>query len=115
MHYQIGLAALTFDPEGALLVPWRDGTETDSISRRITRTATLDGGAAISNRGYSPADRTITLSLDGLPLALVDRARRLLRLHGNLTVSLREGTFAGVPSEYNEKQQTLTILLTAAL
>lgn len=111
MLYHIGLAARTFDPDGALLLPWRDGTETDSIARRVTRTATLDGGAAISNRGYTPADRTLTISLAGQPLALVERVRRLLRLHGNVSVSLRDGAYLGVPSEFNERQQTLTVLL----
>ena len=111
MPYQIGLAARTFDPEGAFMLPWRDGTETDSISRRVTRTATLDGGAAISNRGYSPADRTVTLSLEGQPLAVVERVRRLLRLHGNITVSLRDGAYLGVPDQFNERQLTLTVLI----
>lgn len=113
MRYQIGLAARSFDTEGALLLPWLDGTETDTITRRVARSATLDGGAAISNRGYSVADRTVTLSLAGQPQAVIERVRRLLRLHGTVTVSLRDGAYLGAPSAYNESQQTLTVLLTA--
>lgn len=111
MRYLIGLAARTYDPEGALLLPWRDGTETESISRRVNRVATLDGGVSISNRGHAPGDRTVVISLQGEPLALVERARRMLRLHSQVTVSLRDGCFTGVPSEYNERRQELTVLI----
>ncbi|MFW6344807.1 MAG: hypothetical protein ACOC0M_00525 [Halomonas sp.] len=111
MRYQIGLAARNFDPEGTLLVPWHDGTESESISRRVNRVRTLDGGVAINNRGYAPGDRTLRLSLQGLPLATVERARRLLRLHSQLTVSLRDGCFTGTPESYNEGRQELTVLI----
>lgn len=109
--YQIGLAARTFDPEGALQVPWQDGTESESIVRRVNRVRTLDGGVAVSNRGYAAGDRTVTLSLAGLPLATIERARRLLRLHSQLTVSLRDGCYTGTASEYSETRQTLTVLI----
>lgn len=114
MRYLIGLAARTFDPEGAMLVPWQDGTESESIARRVNRVRTLDGGVSVSDRGHAPGDRTLTLSLAGLPLATVERARRLLRLHGQLTVSLRDGCYTGTPREYNERQKTLTVLISGA-
>lgn len=112
MRYLIGLAARTFDPEGTLLVPWQDGTESESIARRVNRVRTLDGGVSVSDRGHAPGDRTLTLSLQGLPLATVERARRLLRLHSQVTVSLRDGAFTGRTSAYDENRQTLTVLIT---
>ncbi|NIC05271.1 hypothetical protein [Billgrantia bachuensis] len=111
MRNLIGLAARTFDPQGALLLPGHGDNDTGSLRRRVTRAATLDGGVAITNRGYSAADRTLTLSLAGQPLALVERARRLLRLHGNVTVTLADGAFTGTPSEYNERRQELVVLI----
>ena len=107
----IGLAARTFDPEGTLLVPWRDGTRTDDLTRRVSRVPTLDGGASISDRGHSPADRTVIVSLAGQTLATVERARRLLRLHGQVTVSMRDGCYTATPSDYNESRQELTVLI----
>ena len=112
MRYLIGLAARTFDPEGALLVPWQDGTESESIARRVNRVRTLDGGVAVSDRGYAPGDRTLTLSLAGLPFDTVERARRLLRLHSHVTVSLRDGAFTGRTERYNENRNELTVLIT---
>lgn len=109
--YVIGLAARTYDPEGAMLIPWRAGTEIDSITRRVSRVRTLDGGVSVTNRGHSPADRTVVISLMGQPLAMIERARRLLRLHGHITVSIRDGCFTGTPSDYNEQRQQLTVLI----
>src|SRR5690554_5108626 len=111
MRYLIGLAAATFDPEGALLIPEHGDNDTGSLVRRVTRARTLDGGVAMTNRGYTPADRTLRLSLQGQPQALVERAKRLLRLHGNLMVSLVGGAFTGTASEYDEGRQELTVLI----
>ncbi len=111
MTDMIGLAARTYDPEGTLLAPWRDGTKAGDLSRRVSRTQTLDGGVAISDRGHSSGDRTVVVSLEGQPRAMVERAQRLLRLHGNITVSLRDGCYTGTPSDYNEARQELTVLI----
>ncbi|CAH1044572.1 hypothetical protein [Halomonas sp. TD01] len=110
--YLIGLAARSYDPLGALLLPHREGTSMGDLSRRVSRVRTLDGGVAVTNRGHSPGDRTLTISLSGLPMAVVDRARRLVRLHASITVSMPDGCFIGVPSEYVENRQLLTILVT---
>ena len=107
----IGLAARTFDPEGALLIPDTGNNDTGSLARRLTRAATLDGGVAITNRGYAAADRTLSISLEGLPEAMVERARRLLRLHGSLTISLADGAYTGTASEYSERRRELTVLI----
>lgn len=112
MRYQIGLAARTYDPQGAMLLPWQDGTETESITRRVSRVRTLDGGVSVTNRGYSPGDRTITLSLAGLSRAVIEQARRMVRLHATVTLSLPDGIFIGVPREYAESNQQLTVLIT---
>jgi len=111
MRYLIGLAARTYDPEGTLQVPWRDGTQTESLSRRVNRVRTLDGGVSVSDRGHAPGDRTVVVSLQGQPLALVERARRMLRLHGNITVSMRDGCFTATPDSYDENRQELTVLI----
>jgi hypothetical protein len=110
--YQIGLAARVFDPEGALLSPEHGDSETGSLSRRLTRARTLDGGVAVTNRGFTDADRTLTLSLAGQPEATIERARRMLRLHGTITVTHWDGAYTGAPSEYNARRQELTVLIT---
>lgn len=110
--YLIGLAARGYDPRGALLLPHRDGTTLGDVNRRVSRVRTLDGGVAVTNRGHSPGDRTITLSFSGMPREVVEQARRMVRLHAFVTVSIPDGCFVGVPSEYAEQQEALTILIT---
>lgn len=112
MTYLIGLAARGYDPVGAMLVPRRDGAQLDDINRRVSRVKTLDGGVSITNRGHSPGDRTVVLSFAGAARADVERARRLVRIHPRVTVSTHDGCFIGVPSEYAEAQQEMTILIT---
>jgi hypothetical protein len=109
--YLIGLAARGYDPRGALLLPHRPGTTLGDVSRRVSRVSTLDGGVAVTNRGHSPGDRTVTLSFSGLPRELVDQARRMVRLHARVTLSIPDGSFIGVPSEFVERRQELTILI----
>ncbi len=107
MRYLIGLAARTFDPEGTLRVPWRDGTESESLTRRVSRVATLDGGVSVTDRGHARSDHR---RLAGRRAA--GRARRLLRLHSQVTISLRDGAFTGRTQAYDESRQTLTVLIT---
>jgi hypothetical protein len=52
--------------------PWLladGGSDTRTLTRRISRSATLDGGALINDGGYCDADRTMTLALRGLTQA----------------------------------------------
>lgn len=112
MTYLIGLAARGYDPVGAMLVPRREGTQLDDINRRVSRVKTLDGSVSVTNRGHSPGDRTVVLSFTGASRREVDQARRLVRLHPRVTLSIADGCFIGVPSDYAEAQQELTILIT---
>lgn len=50
---------LTLDPS----------SNTRTVQRRLTRTATLDGGAVIADGGFSDADRTFTLVIRDLSRA----------------------------------------------
>lgn len=110
--YLIGLAARGYDPRGAMLLPYLDGTALGDVNRRVSRVSTLDGGVAVTNRGHSPGDRTVTLSLLGLPREVVDQARRLVRIHASVTLSIPDGCFIGIPSEFVDRRQELIILIT---
>lgn len=87
----VSLCSKEFDLAGAILfdVP---APELGDIRRRGNRIATLDGGAAVNDYGYSPADRTFTFRW--LPTAAeAEVVRRLSMLHQRLTVSVSEGVF----------------------
>ena len=39
----------------------KDGSQLDRYSRRISRTATLDGGSVVNDLGFSDTDRTVVV------------------------------------------------------
>lgn len=120
MFETIVLAAPVYDPAGWLELRTvdRSGSDTAALSRRVTRTATLDGGASVNDAGYSPADRTVLLNLDPTTDAdTVEAVRRLLRIYSTLLLSMRDGLFYAAPSTYRvtNGKATLTLLITEAV
>ena len=89
----IGISKLTKDDNGAVIIHENtDSQLLDSIPR-VTRTATLDGGAVIEHKGFSEADRTFNIrgEIDENQLDI------LWELHKETTVyvSCKYGFFSG--------------------
>lgn len=95
----ISLCAREFDFEGAVQL---DVVSPDlgDMKRRGNRIATLDGGAAINDFGYSPADRTFTFRWQ-VSISQDEKIRRLIELHQRLSVAVREGVFECVVGAYS--------------
>lgn len=113
----LSLSSPTFDPEGALILHPSPDSQLADRARRVTRTATLDGGAAIHDAGYSVADRTLTIVLVLPSAPTVAALQRLLRLYGRLTVTTPEAVFLAVPERLfvGAEEATLTLLVLAQL
>lgn len=114
------LAALTYDPLGYLEVQTVDSSasDLDGLTRRVTRTPTLDGGASVNDAGYSAADRTVLVQFDASTDAdKVEAARRMLRLYSSIWLSTADGIFLACPSSMRPSNghHTLTLLITEAL
>ncbi len=59
---QVTLSTTTFDLDGHITIDALPAsTDLGEVRRRMNRVATLDGGAAFNDAGYSEADRTIRL------------------------------------------------------
>ena len=58
----IGLSTITFDLDGARIFSGDRNAELKNRKgdRRISRTATLDGGVLIADLGFSDGDRTLS-------------------------------------------------------
>lgn len=63
------------------------------LSRRVTSTATLDGGAFVSDTGYSAADRVFNYALKDNDKAYLDNIVRIAKLHSRLILCIAEGAF----------------------
>lgn len=109
----ISITSTAFDVLGHIdIVPLGD-TPADSFSRRVSRVATLDGGVAISDRGYSDGDRTLTYSYRPVSKDHDARAERLVRLHPTVNISTPDGLFLAVPQAFDRsaRQNTFTLLV----
>ena len=99
---KIGIATLTYDPDGARIINQRPDTElsNNNGSRRVSRTATLDGGAAIVDGGYSAADRTYLVRTRDDSGDIATWAERIVKNYSNILLSTRLGLFRGVPKRW---------------
>ena len=60
------LAAPQFDLEGFVVLKPTGDSRLGDTTRRISRVATLDGGAVAVDYGFADADRTITVQASGV-------------------------------------------------
>lgn len=100
----IGFSTLTYSLSGHVMVEADLDSDTRNTDRRVSRRATLDGGATFTDDGFAHADRTfrITCSIPPAPADLTV----LRSLHRNNTQVLcitDEGVFSGVINRFNEQ------------
>ena len=110
------LSSITFDPAGVVPISTVAGQTIGPSRRRVNRVATLDGGAAFNDFGYSEADRTITLAWQ--PTAATEAAvARLLMLYTQLHLATPKGFFVVAPEVYTPgaAESTLTLLVVSKL
>lgn len=94
------LTSLTFDPAGAVELAVLPSSDMGESRRRVTRTATLDGGAAFNDFGYTEADRTIELKWAPMKRDRESAVDRLVKTYSRLRLSTKEGCFLVAPSFY---------------
>ena len=102
----IAISTLTFDLEGALILR---GAETlskvSSVTRRLRKTATLDGGVTIENNGLSQGDRRFLLTVPLKNVEQYDNYLYLIENYPEVHISTREGFFLGVMAKVNRKSE----------
>jgi len=104
----ITISTPTFDLAGSVTLAETSSTDAGSISRRVSRIATLDGSAVLADYGYTDADRTIKVvaTIDPDTLASV---QRLVKLYPLLVLACYDGLFYGAISASSPKRNELTI------
>lgn len=93
----ISLSATTYDPDGTIIVPARVSNPYEA-QRRGSVTATLDGGVAVYDGGYSIADQTLKCTLSHPSKTLLESLRYLVAYYGQVIICCEIGAFLGVPS-----------------
>lgn len=80
-----------FSADGAYIVEMTDKSDTDNVSRRVNRTATLDGGAVTVDLGYSDSDRRFVIVTPDTLTAVAVREKA--KTHSQFTLSVKSGAF----------------------
>lgn len=109
----LGISPQTYSAGGGLLLEIRPDSELETITRRVSRTATLDGNSSISDFGYSAADATLLIKLQNLGTADRLALEAMVKLHPLLVVSCRTGCYLGAVSSLNTgiTPETITFLV----
>lgn len=110
---RIHLSTPEFDLQGAVTLDVLPTSDLGATTRRTNRVATLDGGAALNDYGYTDADRTITLRWRPNSREQDASVVRLVQLYGRLNVSTPEGLFRAAPETYRNtaNESSLTLLV----
>jgi hypothetical protein len=94
----LALATLLADPFGAILLTLPPGAANlGDTARRVSRVATLDGGASLLDGGVTVADRTISVDLAGQSRADIDALKYLFTTYATLLVLTEDGAFKAAP------------------
>ena len=114
--YGIGLSTPTFDINGALYISGSlldPGTEmaNDVRERRVSRTATLDGGVSVYDTGYALGDRDYMVKVKEAPEDIASFFAYLVETYGTIILSTKEGVFLGIPSRYSRDSDGAAILV----
>lgn len=97
----VSITAPLFDLEGHVILTNVDSGGLADFERRNNRIATLDGGAVITDFGYSDADRTLDIRWPAHDRDTVDTVRRLAKSYSRLIVATEEGCFIGAPGPFS--------------
>jgi len=109
---QVWVAPLAFDPGQTLLIPYvSNGSELDSVARRLGKVRTLDIDVSIVDGGYTEGDRRFRLDVDPVTTDQVAIAQRLVALHSRVRLSKRDGVWLCAPSDVQVNGATMTFTL----
>lgn len=101
----VSLCSVLFDYSGDHLLDIdAAGSNLSLLSRRVSRTATLDGGALLIDNGFAVADATFTLNLLDISAAQHAALSASIKRHSLFTLSFRQGCFLGVVEAVDEAQ-----------
>ena len=107
----LSISAPQFDIDGSELLHGVDEAPLQAIRRRVSRTPTLDGGAAINDFGYSDSDRTLDIRWPARDRVQADNIARMVKAYSRLIISMPEGVFVGAPESFDPQSEELQLTI----
>lgn len=105
------LSTETFDIDGAVTVKPLATSDFGTVTRRVSKVKTLDGGAVINDGGYSVADTDFIVFWQAKDKDSESNASRLVKEYSTLICSCEKGLFKVVPESYQSAAITRVKLL----
>ena len=102
------LTTPTFDEDGSLDLQYSPNSRLNNVSRRVTKTATLDGGSTIVDLGHSPSDNDLYIEVLAISDTDLTTLRRLVTSYPLLNISTKDGHFSGVVSNFDSDTAPLS-------
>ncbi len=100
---KISICSNLFDYNGAFLLDYdHSKSQLSFLSRRVSRTATLDGKATIVDNGYTASDATLIIALDNIDYLTKVALVTMIKIHSLITVSVNSDIFLGVVDTVQE-------------
>ena len=92
----IGLSTLVYDLNGFMMLKESADTIFPNTTRRVSRSATLDGNSIISDFGHSVSDGTYLIKIRDLLAADRDKLKNLVESYSLMRLSTKQGCMLGV-------------------
>jgi hypothetical protein len=110
---RVSICTTLFNPLGDVLLNASETSDFNFLSRRLTRTATLDGGSVIVDNGFSASDGTIKVIVDPNNNGSDSYAKvaNIIKQFGLVTVSNPDGVFLAAIDGVTNAKTTLVISL----
>jgi len=111
----IGLSTRIYDLQGARVFREEELDpaalmENYRRTRRVTRTATLDGGASVYDTGYAVGDRDVTIKVPAAPKSVADYMAYIVKTYAEIAVVVAESAFIGVPEEFHMESDGAAVM-----
>ena len=110
---KVSLASTTYDLAGYIEIDLLPNNTDGQTTRRVTRVTTLDGGVAVTDRGYAEGDRTLTYTWQSVSEAHSESVARLVRLYPEIYVYSPEAVYLAAPETFRPgvDESSLSILV----
>lgn len=100
----ISICSALFDINGQFLVEPDIDSDFSFVSRRVSRSATLDGGCVIVDNGYTASDATFTINLTNITELEKYGLLALAQVHNLITISVDKSIFSGAIERIDEQK-----------
>lgn len=107
----VALSASVFNPTAHMILSVSENSVYGAISRRLARTKTLDGGAAIEDLGFNHGDTDWRLEVLGLSKSEVETLRSMFEDQSMIIISSKYGAFTAAPQELTEEPGSVSMTI----